>query len=321
MIALHGIPLVLQAGVPLALLAWQALAPNRSIAGWLIKTAIAAGYLAAAHNAGLWAVLPWYTALVLLAALLALALSQLRTVRRLAWTSPRPYWRASVGRAAFALLTLGTLVIAAAARQPPSETIVDLQFPLRNGTYYVAAGGSRELLNPHLMTLTETRFRPLRGQSYGVDILKLGPFGLRATGLLPADPARYAIYGDPVFAPCPGVVILAEDGAPDMPPPQPDRTRMPGNYVLLDCGGVHVLLAHFRQGSVRVASSERVTTDTVLGIAGNSGNSNEPHLHIHAQRPAAPGGEPLSGDPLPIRLDGKYLVRNDRLTAARPDAP
>ena len=171
------------------------------------------------------------------------------------------------------------------------------------------------------MTLTENRFQAIRGQSYGVDLLKLGPFGLRASGLLPSDPARYAIYGDPVFAPCPGVVVHAEDGAPDMPPPQPDRTRMPGNHVLLDCGGVHVLLAHFKRGSVRVAQSEHVTTSTVLGLVGNSGNTNEPHLHIHAQRPAASGGQPLSGDPLPIRLDGKYLVRNDRVVSTRPVIP
>jgi murein DD-endopeptidase MepM/ murein hydrolase activator NlpD len=52
-----------------------------------------------------------------------------------------------------------------------------------------------------------------------------------------------------------------------------------------------------------------------IGLVGNSGNSNEPHLHVHAQRPAAGGHEPLSGDPLPIRFNGRYLVRNDRLTS------
>jgi hypothetical protein len=321
MLALHGIPLVLQVGVPLALLAWQMLAPNRSIAQWLIKTIVIAGYLGAAHRVGLWAVLPWYTALLLLVALTAIALWQLRAVFKLPWKSDRPYWLAFAGRASLALFTLVTLAIAVAARRPPSGTIVDLRFPLRNGAYYVAAGGSTELLNPHLMTLSEKRFQAIRGQSYGVDLLKLGPFGLRASGILPGDPARYAIYGDSVFAPCNGVVVHAEDGAPDMPPPQPDRTRLPGNHVLLECDGVHVLLAHFKRGSLRVAQSDQVTTDTVVGLVGNSGNTNEPHLHIHAQRPAASGREPLGGDPLPIRLDGKYLVRNDRVASARSEIP
>jgi hypothetical protein len=97
--------------------------------------------------------------------------------------------------------------------------------------------------------------------------------------------------------------------------------RLPGNHVLLECDGVHVLLAHFKRGSVRVAQSDHVTIDTVVGLVGNSGNTNEPHLHIHAQRPAASGREPLSGDPLPIRLDGRYLVRNDRVASARPEIP
>jgi hypothetical protein len=321
MLALHGIPLVLQVGVPLALLAWQTLAPNRSIAQWLLKTIVIAGYLSAAYLVGLWAVLPWYTALILLVALTTIALWQLRAVRKLPWKSERPHWLAFAGRASLALFTLITLAIAVAARRPPSEAIVDLQFPLRDGVYYVAAGGSTELLNPHLMTLTENRFQPIRGQSYGVDLLKLGAFGLRASGMLPADPARYAIYGDPVFAPCAGVVIHAEDGAPDMPPPQADRARLPGNHVLLECDGIHLLLAHFRRGSVRVAQSQHVTTDTVVGLVGNSGNTNEPHLHIHAQRPAAPGRDALSGDPLPIRLDGQFLVRNDRITSRRTALP
>ena len=318
MLALHGIPLVLQVGVPLALLAWQALAPNRSIAQWLTRAAVIAAYFGAAHTVGLWSVLPWYSALILLVALTMMALLQLRAVRRLPWRAARGSWPSPAGRMLLALLTLIVFALAIAGRQPPSDEIVDLHFPIRDGVYYVAAGGSTELLNPHLMTLTDDRFQAFRGQSYGVDLLKLGAFGLRASALLPGDPARYAIYGDPVFAPCPGVVVRAEDGAPDMPPPQPDRTRMPGNHVLLDCGGVHVLLAHFKQGSVRVAQADHVTPSTVVGLVGNSGNSNEPHLHIHAQRPAAPGREPLSGDPLPIRLDGKYLVRNDRVVSTRP---
>src|SRR5690606_11432999 len=142
-----------------------------------------------------------YTALVLLVALAAMSLWQLRVVRALPWRLARLRWPALIGEASLAVLTLAALANAAMARRPPSQTIVDLQVPLRDGTYYVAAGGSTALLNPHFMTLTGERFQAFRGQSYGVDLLKLGPFGLRASGLLPRDPARYAIYGDPVFAP------------------------------------------------------------------------------------------------------------------------
>ena len=71
-------------------------------------------------------------------------------------------------------------------------------------------------------------------------------------------------------------------------------------------------------GSVRVHPGDYVTLDTPLGAVGNSGNSGEPHLHVHAQR-AGRIWDPFSGDPLPVRFDGRYLVRNDRVSvAARP---
>lgn len=49
-----------------------------------------------------------------------------------------------------------------------------------------------------------------------------------------------------------------------------------------------------------------------LGLVGNSDNSAELHLHVHAQRPG-PAGAPLGGDPLPIPFDGRFPVRGDRI--------
>src|SRR5688572_15462803 len=68
-------------------------------------------------------------------------------------------------------------------------------FPLRNGVYYVAAGGSNTLVNPHVATLTAERFRDHRGQSYGIDIVKINSLDLRARGVAPRDPRKYAIFG------------------------------------------------------------------------------------------------------------------------------
>ena len=52
-----------------------------------------------------------------------------------------------------------------------------------------------------------------------------------------------------------------------------------------------------------------------LGEVGNSGASTEPHLHIHAQRPAPNGAPPISGEPLALRINARFLVRGDRLTS------
>jgi murein DD-endopeptidase MepM/ murein hydrolase activator NlpD len=56
-----------------------------------------------------------------------------------------------------------------------------------------------------------------------------------------------------------------------------------------------------------------VVIGTVLGEVGNSGGTDEPHLHIHAQRPGPPGMA-MAGDPLPMLIAGRFLVRGDRVS-------
>mgnify|MGYP000019801158 CR=1 FL=1 len=56
----------------------------------------------------------------------------------------------------------------------------------------------------------------------------------------------------------------------------------------------------------------RVKIGDILGQMGNSGNSSEPHLHVHAQR-GLPEKAPLAGMPLWLTIDNRFLVRNDTL--------
>ena len=128
---------------------------------------------------------------------------------------------------------------------------------------------------------------------------------------MPRDPAAYAGFGVPVLAPCNGSVVSVTDGVPDQQVPQRNRGAMAGNHVILECNGVWIVLAHLQRGSVAVRPGESVETGRPIGRLGNSGNSAEPHLHIHAQRPGPPE-QPLGGEPLPIRFDGRYPVRNMR---------
>jgi murein DD-endopeptidase MepM/ murein hydrolase activator NlpD len=192
-----------------------------------------------------------------------------------------------------------------------------LDFPLRGGNYLVVNGGRSESVNAHLATLKGDKLRPWRGQSFGVDIVKIDKWGLRAEGVLPADPARYAIFGEEIYSPCGGEVITAVDGVADMPPPTPDRQHMAGNHVILQCGGIWVLLGHMQRGSVRLHPGEEGSVGQVIGRVGNTGNTGEPHLHIHAQRPGT-ASAPISGAPLPIRLGKRYPVRNARYSIDVP---
>ena len=102
--------------------------------------------------------------------------------------------------------------------------------------------------------------------------------------------------------------------------PEVDREHLAGNHVMLRCAeanthmnsGADVLLGHLRPGSVQVRAGARVAAGDWLGSVGNSGNTGEPHLHVHAQRPG-PVGAPLGGDPLPLVFGGRFPVRGDHI--------
>lgn len=106
-----------------------------------------------------------------------------------------------------------------------------------------------------MMTLNPAveRYRAYRGQSYGLDIIKINALGFRSRGLQPRDPAAYAIYGESVLAPCDGYVLASRSDRPDMPVPSMDLEVIEGNHVLLICDDFVVLLAQYsarqRQGS------------------------------------------------------------------------
>jgi hypothetical protein len=169
---------------------------------------------------------------------------------------------------------------------------IDVGFPLTRGTYLVAQGGSEPAANYHAQHPT---------QRYAVDLLKLNAAGMRARGLYPNDAKAYAIFGDTVVSPCDGTVLAAIDAFPDAARISLDEKTPAGNHVTLRCGDIDITLAHLQRGSVAVRAGAQVARGTPLGWVGNSGNSTEPHLHVHAER---------NGAGVPLRFDGRWLVRN-----------
>lgn len=97
----------------------------------------------------------------------------------------------------------------------------------------------------------------------------------------------YGCYGVPVLAPAAGIVVEAHDGEPDTTPgvASSNYVAPEGNVVAIQLEtGTYLLLAHLKPGSVRVAVGDRVAEGQEIGQCGNSGNTSEPHIHIHHQR-------------------------------------
>lgn len=188
-------------------------------------------------------------------------------------------------------------------RQIP-RSIVELGPVLSGGRFMVAQGGSTPTINYHVAH---------EHMRYAVDFIGVNAWGRHATGLLPADPEKYAIFGAEVLAPLSGQVVAARDGLPDLSIPQTDALRPAGNHVVLRCllpdgQTVQVLLAHLKQGSVRVSPGNAVKAGEIIGQVGNSGNTTEPHLHLGVNRHTVEG-DPFSGEGVPFSVEGRFPIR------------
>ncbi|HET9661143.1 MAG TPA: M23 family metallopeptidase [Thermomicrobiales bacterium] len=102
----------------------------------------------------------------------------------------------------------------------------------------------------------------------------------------PSQNENYWVWGQPVLAPADGTIVAVVDGiAANAPGALPtDPADVAGNHVVLQIGeAAYCYLAHMQAGTIAVSEGDAITTGTHIGLAGNSGNSSEPHLHIHVQ--------------------------------------
>ncbi len=176
-----------------------------------------------------------------------------------------------------------------------------LQFPLRQGTFYVAQGGNSAIINYHHLA---------EPAAYALDINRLGPPYRRAESIMPNRLEQFYIEDDSVFSPCDGVVFQAEIHAPDMPLGEVDTARFVGNFVgIRTAEGYNVVLAHFKKNSVVVTVGDTVKTGQFLGRVGHSGVVDEPMLHIHAE--ISDSLKILTGQGVAIFFEeGRFLTRN-----------
>lgn len=154
-------------------------------------------------------------------------------------------------------------------------------------------------------------------QRFAYDLLVVNEHGSRrGDGRTNED---FLCFGTPILAPGAGRVIQVVNDIADNLPGQMNPEQVIGNNVVIDHGnGEFSLLAHLRQGSVRVRPGDAVVAGERIGDCGNSGNSSEPHLHYQLQD----GPEFGTSAGLPAQFsnyiaDGELIARGEPVRGQR----
>lgn len=186
---------------------------------------------------------------------------------------------------------------AADYRPDPSQPPVELRLPFRGPWLTVRTPAQR-------VPSHGTHFG---GQTFAFDFVALDPRRRTAwvrdwRTVVATEPVeRFIGFGKPILAPARGRVVAVQDGEIDhearrsplsllsYATTQGARLRqgigaVAGNHLILalEEQQAFVLLAHLRRGSINVPSGARVDVGDRVAACGNSGNSTQPHLHVHA---------------------------------------
>lgn len=166
-----------------------------------------------------------------------------------------------------------------------NDPAVVLGPPLR-GRNYIAADSCCDTIR-HVRALLPLNGRFWLAQRFAIDWEQIDDEGRIFVGDR-RDVNSYHIYGKPVLAVADGKAVVVHDGIPNQVPQDPkpitDLADADGNHVLQDIGnGAYALYAHMQPGSVRsrVKEGALLRKGQVIGLVGNTGNTTEPHLHLH----------------------------------------
>jgi hypothetical protein len=180
------------------------------------------------------------------------------------------------------------------------ETSLSLPF---KGEWLVFWGGDTKELNAH---------HDAPNQQYAFDFVVVGTDGKSFKGEGKQNEDYYA-FGQKVLAPADGEVTDVIQGVRDNQPGSMNPYSAVGNAVVIKHKDNEIsVLAHFKQGSIKVKPGDKVKKGQLLGLCGNSGNSSEPHIHYHLQNtPVIQDGTGIKifFDNVSVNKDGKKTAQ------------
>jgi murein DD-endopeptidase MepM/ murein hydrolase activator NlpD len=128
----------------------------------------------------------------------------------------------------------------------------------------------------------------------------------------------FRVWGKPIYAMAEGTIVQFKNDMPNntaLGPQIPTPDPVEGNHFYIQHGNDLALYAHFQPGSLNAALLSEgaiVNEGDFLGLAGNSGNSTGPHLHIQVNRTTLP----WAGPPRPLPFRNVHVLESGIVTAA-----
>ena len=179
-----------------------------------------------------------------------------------------------------------------ASKPAPEKHQTALSLPFHDKWLVFWGGDTREQNHHH----------DVPNQRFAFDLLGVGADGKTHRGQGTNNQDYYA-FGRDVLAPADGTVTEVIQGVRDNTPGSMNPYSGVGNCVIIQHRGDEVsVLAHFKQGTIKVKAGDKVKRGQLLGQCGNSGNSSEPHIHYHLQH------SPVLQDGLGIRCVFSQVV-------------
>jgi murein DD-endopeptidase MepM/ murein hydrolase activator NlpD len=201
----------------------------------------------------------------------------------------------------------------------PALTSIELD-SLFDGAWLAIWAGDTEFRNYHAVA-------PPQRHALDLAIWQDGAT-YRGDGLAVED---YYAYGQALYAPVAGEVVAVESSHPDLPPAVAQMADHAlaeeaataaaeqgpaGNHVVIRTEeGLYVFIAHMAPDSAMVAVGDTVEAGDEIGKVGNTGNTSEPHIHVHVQTTAAIDDGAAIG--VPIRWNN-LAVNGVATEAAQP---
>ena len=188
------------------------------------------------------------------------------------------------------------------------KKIVAISSPIKGGGWIALNGPG--IYSNHRFAILNVDGKYYIGQRYAIDWAQLDDKGSPIRhGADSKKNSSYYSYGNKVYSATDGTVVYVSNNLPDNTPgvvPSSVRTvgDAAGNAIGIDMSnGYFAYYCHLQKNSMQVKVGDKIRRGQFIGLLGNSGNSDGPHLHFHITNSFNKNNPVLGSEGVPYIID------------------